>query len=109
MSGYEKEYINESFESNYIAPIGPQVDAFDEEFAEKTGIPHAVALSSGTAAMHIALYELGIEAGDEVFASTLTFIGGVSPVRFLGAKPVFIDAEYKTWNMDPVMLAMEIE
>jgi dTDP-4-amino-4,6-dideoxygalactose transaminase len=84
MSGHEQRYINEAFESNYIAPIGPQVDAFEDEFAEKTGIPHAVALSSGTAAIHIALYELGIEAGDEVFASTLTFIGSVSSVIFLG-------------------------
>jgi dTDP-4-amino-4,6-dideoxygalactose transaminase len=108
MSGYEQRYINEAFESNYIAPLGPQVDAFEKEFAEKTGIPHAVALSSGTAAMHIALCELGIEAGDEVFASTLTFIGSVSPVTFLGAKPVFIDADYKTWNMDPDLLATEI-
>ena len=109
MSGYEQRYINEAFESNYIAPLGPQVDAFEKEFAGKTGISHAIALCSGTAAMHIALYELGIEAGDEVFASTLTFIGSVSPVTFLGAKPVFIDADYKTWNMDPDLLAKEIE
>jgi len=84
MSGYEQRYINEAFESNYIAPLGPQVDAFEKEFAEKTGISHAVALSSGT------------------------FIGSVSPVTFLGAKPVFIDADYKTWNMDPDLLAKEI-
>ena len=108
MSGHEQRYIKEAFESNYIAPLGPQVDAFEKEFAEKTGISHAVALCSGTAAMHIALCELGIEAGDEVFASTLTFIGSVSPVTFLGAKPVFIDADYKTWNMDPDLLADEI-
>jgi len=108
MSGYEQRYINEAFESNYIAPLGPQVDAFEKEFAEKTGFSHAVALSSGTAAMHIALYELGIESGDEVLASALTFIGSVSPVTFLGAKPVFIDADYKTWNMDPDLLAKEI-
>jgi dTDP-4-amino-4,6-dideoxygalactose transaminase len=108
MGGLERQFINEAFESNYIAPLGHHVDAFEDEFAEKTGISHAVALSSGTAAMHIALYELGIEAGDEVFASTLTFIGSVSPVIFLGAKPVFIDADYKTWNMDPDLLAKEI-
>ena len=109
MSGYEQGYINEAFESNYIAPIGPQVDAFEKEFAEKTGTTHAVALSSGTAAMHLALCELGVGVGDEVFVSTLTFIGSVSPVTFLGAKPVFIDADYKTWNMDPDLLAKEID
>ena len=108
MGGTELTFVQEAFESNYIAPLGPQVDAFEKEFAEKTGISHAVALCSGTAAMHIALCALGIKAGDEVFASTLTFIGSVSPVTFLGAKPVFIDADYKTWNMDPELLAKEI-
>jgi dTDP-4-amino-4,6-dideoxygalactose transaminase len=109
MSGHEQGYIDEAFKSNYIAPLGPQVDAFEKEFAEKTGFSHAVALCSGTAAMHIALSELGIEAGEEVFASSLTFIGSVSPVTFLGAKPVFVDSDYKTWNMDPDLLAKEIK
>ena len=109
MSGNEQRYIDEAFESNYIAPLGPQVDAFEKEFAEKIGISHAVALSSGTAAMHLALCELGVGVGDEVFISTLTFIGSVSPVTFLGAKPVFIDADDKTWNMDPELLAKEIK
>jgi dTDP-4-amino-4,6-dideoxygalactose transaminase len=108
MSGYEQKYLKEAFESNYIAPLGPQVDAFEKEFAQKIGTTHAVALSSGTAAMHLALCELGVGVGDEVFVSTLTFIGSVSPVTFLGAKPVFIDADYKTWNMDPDLLAKEI-
>ena len=109
MSGYEQRYVKEAFESNYIAPLGPQVDAFEKEFAKKTGIPHSVALSSGTAAMHIALCELGVGGCDEVFISTLTFIGSVSPVTYLGAKPVFIDANYKTWNMDPDLLEKEID
>jgi len=108
MGGLERKFIDEAFESNYIAPLGPQVDAFEKEFAERTGISHAVALCSGTAAMHIALCEFGIEPDDEVFASSLTFIGSVSPVAFLGAKPVFIDADYATWNMDPDLLAKEI-
>ena len=108
MSGYEQRYIREAFESNYIAPLGPQVNAFEKEFAEKIGTTHAVALSSGTAAMHLALCELDVGVGDEVFISTLTFIGSVSPVTFLGATPVFIDADYKTWNMDPDLLAKEI-
>jgi dTDP-4-amino-4,6-dideoxygalactose transaminase len=108
MSGYEQRYINEAFESNYIAPLGPQVDAFEKEFAKKVRISHSVALSSGTAAMHLALCGLGIEEDDEVFLSTLTFIGSVSPVTFVKAKPVFIDADYTTWNMDPDLLAREI-
>ncbi|MGB9439060.1 MAG: aminotransferase class I/II-fold pyridoxal phosphate-dependent enzyme, partial [Desulfobacterales bacterium] len=108
MSGYEQKYLKEAFESNYIAPLGPQVDAFEKEFAQKIRTTHAVALSSGTAAMHLALCELGVGVGDEVFVSTLTFIGSVSPVTFLGAKPVFIDADYKTWNMDPDLLAKEL-
>jgi len=108
MSGHEKRYINEAFKSNYIAPLGPQVDAFEKEFAQKIGTTHAVALSSGTAAMHLALCELDVGVGDEVFISTLTFIGSVSPVTFLGAKPVFIDADDKTWNMDPDLLVKEI-
>jgi dTDP-4-amino-4,6-dideoxygalactose transaminase len=108
MGRLEREFIDKAFESNYIAPLGPQVDAFEREFAKKIGISNALALSSGTAAIHIALCELGIEVGDEVFASTLTFIGSVSPVTFFKAKPVFIDADYKTWNMDPDLLAGEI-
>jgi dTDP-4-amino-4,6-dideoxygalactose transaminase len=108
MGGLERQFIDKAFNSNYIAPLGPQVDAFEKEFAEKLGFSHALALSSGTAAMHIALCEFGIEPGDEVFASTLTFIGSVSPVTFFKAKPVFIDADYKTWNMDPDLLAREI-
>ncbi|MCL0034150.1 DegT/DnrJ/EryC1/StrS family aminotransferase [Thermodesulfovibrionales bacterium] len=108
MSGYEQQFVAEAFESNYIAPLGPQVDAFEKEFAERIGIPHALALSSGTAAMHLALHQVGVREGDEVIASTLTFIGSVSPVTFLGGKPVFIDADYATWNMNPDLLAEEI-
>ncbi len=109
MSGKELEFIQEAFESNYIAPLGPMVDAFESEFAEKVGIPYAVAVSSGTAAMHLALRTLGIESGDEVIASTLTFIGGVTPILFQDATPVFIDSDKTTWNMDPDLLADEIE
>lgn len=109
MSGYEQQFISEAFKSNYIAPIGPQVDAFEKKFVEKTGISHAVALSSGTAAMHLALLFLGVEPGDIVFASTLTFIGSVSPITFCGGVPKFIDADKKTWNMDPDILEKEIK
>ncbi|MDM8549939.1 DegT/DnrJ/EryC1/StrS family aminotransferase [Desulfobacterales bacterium HSG2] len=109
MGGEEIHFVQEAFDSNYIAPLGPQVDAFEKEFSEKTGIPHAVALSSGTAAMHLALRILGVKPGDEVFASTLTFIGSVSPATFLGAKPVFIDADHTSWNMNPDLLAEELD
>jgi dTDP-4-amino-4,6-dideoxygalactose transaminase len=108
MGGKELGYIKQAFESNYIAPLGPMVDAFESAFAQKTGIAHAVALSSGTAAMHLALRNLGVGPGDEVFASTLTFIGSVSPVVFQGARPVFIDADAQTWNMDPALLEEEL-
>jgi dTDP-4-amino-4,6-dideoxygalactose transaminase len=109
LGGYEQQYVNEAFQSNYIAPLGPQVDAFEREFAAKIGIAHTVALSSGTAALHLALRVLGIGPGDVVLTSTLTFIGSVSPVVFLGAEPLFIDSDQLTWNMDPDILANEIK
>lgn len=109
MSGEELSFIQEAFESNYIAPLGPQVDAFEKEFCEWVGVSHAVAVSSGTAAMHLALRQLDIQPGDEVFASTLTFIGSITPILFEGGTPVFIDADADTWNMDPDLLAEELE
>ena len=109
MCGEELRFVNEAFESNYIAPLGPMVDAFEKEFAEKVGMKHAVAVSSGTAAMHLALRILGIGPGDEVLASTLTFIGSVTPVMFQGATPVFIDSDRSTWNMDPALLEVELD
>lgn len=108
MGGEELAFVRQAFESNYIAPLGPQVDAFEKEFSEYVGISHCVALTSGTAAMHLALNELGVGPGDEVFASTLTFIGSVSPVTFLGATPVFIDSDRESWNMDSELLAQEL-
>ena len=109
MGGDEARFIKEAFESNYIAPLGPMVDAFEREFAEKVGIGHALALSSGTAAMHLALINEGVGPGDEVFASTLTFIGSVTPIVFLGATPVFIDCDQESWNMDPALLERELK
>jgi len=85
------------------------VNAFEAEFAEHVGLKHAVALASGTAAMHLALRFLGVSHGDEVFASTLTFMGSVSPVTFERAIPVFIDADKESWNMDPVLLEEALE
>ena len=109
MGGEELNFVKEAFENNYVAPLGPMVDAFEREFAEKVGIPYAVAVSSGTAAMHLALRILGVGQGDEVIASTLTFIGGVTPILFQDATPVFIDSDKSTWNMDPDLLADELE
>ena len=104
MGGREQEFVRQAFASNYIAPLGPMVDAFEKEFSAYTGIPHAVALSSGTSATHLALRHLGIGPGDEVLASTLTFIGSVTPVTFQGATPVFVDCDKASWNMDPNLL-----
>ncbi|MFH0730647.1 MAG: aminotransferase class I/II-fold pyridoxal phosphate-dependent enzyme [Pseudomonadota bacterium] len=108
MSGMELSFIQDAFDSNYIAPLGPQVDAFEKEFSEYAGIRHCVALTSGTAAMHLALRFLGVGPGDEVVASTLTFIGSVSPVTFLGATPVFIDCDRASWNLNPDLLEREL-
>jgi dTDP-4-amino-4,6-dideoxygalactose transaminase len=104
MSGMEKDFVQEAFESNYIAPLGPMVDAFEREFCERVGIPHGVAVSSGTAACHLALRLVGVGPGDLVIASTLTFIGSVTPILFQGATPVFIDADRTSWTMDPDLL-----
>ncbi len=109
MGGLELEFVNEAFSSNYIAPLGPMVDAFEKEFSEYIGIKNCLVLSSGTAAMHLALRHLGIGPDDEVFASTLTFMGSVSSIIFEGAIPVFIDSERSSWNMDPLLLEKELD
>ncbi len=108
MDGEELELVRTAFASNYVAPLGPMVDAFEKEFSAYTGIPYCAALSSGTAAMHLALREVGVRPGDEVLASTLTFIGSVSPATFLGGIPVFLDSDEQTWNMDPNLLEEEL-
>ncbi len=102
------ELVMEAFASNYIAPLGPMVDAFEREFAKISGLSHAVALSSGTAAIHLALNIIGVGPGDVVLASTLTFIGSVTPIIFQGAEPFFIDSDYTSWNMDPELLRDEL-
>jgi len=109
MRGTETTFVAEAFESNYIAPLGPMVDAFEQEFSETVGIRHAVALSSGTAAMHLAMRFLEVGRGDMVIASTLTFVGSVSPAVYQGAEPVFIDSDRQSWNMDPDLLTEELE
>jgi len=101
----ELRLIQDAFESNWIAPLGPHVDAFEAEFAAEVGARYAVALSSGTAALHLALQLSGIGPGDEVAVSTATFVASVNPIRYLGATPVLIDSERESWNMDPALLA----
>lgn len=108
MGGSEQKYVAEAFESNFIAPLGPMVDRFERDFSALTGLPHCVALTSGTAAIHLALRHFGVAAGDTVFASTLTFIGSVSPILYQGATPVFIDSDATTWNMDVNLLAQAL-
>jgi pyridoxal phosphate-dependent aminotransferase EpsN len=97
----ELQLVQEAFSTNWIAPLGPHVDAFEREFAARVGIPHAAALSSGTAALHLSLRLLGVRPGDEVFCSTLTFSASANPIAYEGGRPVFIDSERGSWNMDP--------
>jgi len=104
MSGMEEQFVAEAFATNWIAPVGPHVTAFEEEFAELVGVPYAAALSSGTAALHLALMLAGVGRDDEVLVSTLTFSASVNPIAYLKAKPVFIDSERQSWNMDPALL-----
>ncbi|NNB84450.1 DegT/DnrJ/EryC1/StrS family aminotransferase [Corallococcus exiguus] len=108
MGTLERGFVDDAFASNWIAPLGPHVDAFQEEFARCVGAPHALALSSGTAALHLALQLVGVGPGDDVLVSTLTFSASVNPIRYLGASPVFIDSERTSWNMDPALLEEEL-
>ena len=104
MSDRELEFVKEAFETNWIAPVGPHVDAFEQEFCQIVGSGHAAAVSSGTAALHLALRLVGVKPGDEVICSTLTFVATASPITYLGAKPVFIDSDRISWNMNPDLL-----
>jgi dTDP-4-amino-4,6-dideoxygalactose transaminase len=105
LSGFELELVNDAFASNWIAPLGPHVDAFEQEFCATVGAAHGLAVSSGSAALHLALRLTGVGAGDDVMVSTFTFAGGVFPIASLGARPVLIDSERKSWNMNPHLLA----
>jgi UDP-N-acetylbacillosamine transaminase len=104
MSGNELKYIKKVFESNYIAPLGEYVNKFEESIKEYTGTPNALAVTSGTAAIHLALRILGIKKGDDVLASTFTFIGSVNAILYQGANPVFIDSDTASWNLSPKLL-----
>ncbi|MCU4166218.1 DegT/DnrJ/EryC1/StrS family aminotransferase [Carboxylicivirga caseinilyticus] len=109
MSGDEQKYIQEAFDQNWIAPLGPNVDAFESAIAGYCNVNHVAALSSGTASIHLALVLLGVQKEDEVLVSTFTFSASVNPIIYQGAKPVFIDSEPETWNMDPILLKQALE
>ncbi|GFI16771.1 MAG: aminotransferase class I/II-fold pyridoxal phosphate-dependent enzyme [Lachnospiraceae bacterium] len=109
MHGEEQEFIKEAFDTNWVAPLGPNVNAFEKELASFVGTAHASALSAGTAAIHLALRILGVGEGDRVFVPTLTFSATANPVVYEKAVPVFIDSEEDTWNMDPKALAQAFE
>lgn len=107
--GYEQEYIKEAFDTNWIAPLGPNVNGFEEELAVKVGAKHAAALSAGTAAIQMALKAAGVGQGDIVFCQDLTFSATANPIIYQNATPVFIDSNFETWNMDPVALEAAFE
>jgi dTDP-4-amino-4,6-dideoxygalactose transaminase len=108
MGGTEMKYINEAFDTNWIAPLGPNVTSFENELAGYLNIKHAAALSSGTSAIHLALIILGVKAGDEVISSSFTFSATVNPIAYLGATPILIDSEEDSWNMSPLLLEQAI-
>jgi len=108
LDGRERELLLQAFDSNWITTLGPEVDAFEADMCVVTGIGHAAALSSGTAALHLALVMLGVGPGDEVVCSDLTFVASANAIVYAGASPVFIDSERASWNMDPGLLEEEL-
>ena len=104
MGGKEQVFVKEAFDTNWIAPVGPHVNAFEDDICKYTGIKHTAALGSGTAAIHLALILLGVGKGDKVLCQSLTFSASANPIIYQGAIPVFIDSEEDTWNMDPEFL-----
>ena len=109
MGGAEIKYIQEAFDTNWIAPLGPNVNAFEQDITNFTGARSATVLSSGTAAIHLALILLGVEHGDEVICSSFTFSASANPIIYQGAIPVFVDSEKETWNMCPSLLKEALE
>src|SRR5262249_4515731 len=105
----ERELLLEAFDSNWIAPLGPQVDAFEREFAAFLGVPSAVARARWPAALHRALVMLGVGPGDDVLLPTLTFVASANAVRYVGANPVFVDSDWSTWNIDPELVEQELD
>lgn len=109
MGEKELEFVKDVFQSNWIAPLGPQVDGFEQDLQHYTGTKHVAALSSGTGALHLALILLGVKRDDEVLCQSMTFSASANPISYLGATPVFIDSERDTWNMDPELLEKAIK
>jgi len=104
LSGNERKYVNEAFDSNWIAPVGPHINSFEEKISKISNDSHVAVLNSGTAAIHLALILLDVRIGDNVLCSSFTFAASTNPIVYLGAKPVFIDSEKDTWNMCPILL-----
>ena len=109
MGGNEMKYIKEAFDSNWIAPLGPNVDTFEKKLQDYLNIKGVAALNSGTAAIHLALILLGVKPGDEVIASSFTFSATINPITYVGATPILIDSEKTTWNMSPILLEKAIK
>jgi len=109
MSGHEMKYVKEAFTQNWVAPLGPNVDAFEQTIADYCGVKHAAALSSGTSAIHLGLVILGIKAGDEVISSSFTFSASVNPIVYQGGTPILVDSESGTWNMDPDLFELAVK
>ena len=109
MGGTEQKYVAEAFETNWIVPLGPLVNEFEHRLEKFLGTDHVVALSAGTAAVHLALVMLGVGKGDEVICQSFTFSASANPIRYCGAEPVFVDSESQTWNMDPEVLETAIK
>jgi len=110
MGGQEQQFIQEAFDTNWVVPLGPNVDGFEKDLENYLGEhKHIVALSAGTAAIHLALVQLGVGPGDEVICQSFTFSASANPIKYLGANPVFVDSEPETWNMDPELLREAIE
>ncbi len=110
MGGQEQQFIQEAFDTNWVVPLGPNVDGFEKDLENYLDEhKHIVALSAGTAAIHLALVQLGVGPGDEVICQSFTFSASANPIKYLGADPVFVDSEAETWNMDPVLLREAIE
>ena len=101
MGTSEQKYVQEAFETNWIAPLGPHVNGFEQDLQKYTGVAHAAVLSSGTAALHLALIEVGVGRGDYVLCQSFTFCGSSNPIAYIGAHAVFVDSETETWNLDP--------
>ena len=109
LGGNERRYLDECLTTNFVSSVGPFVDRFERDFAAYTGAPHAIACSTGTAAIHLALRVLGVGPGDTVLVSDFTFIATANPVLYQGAVPVFVDSEERSWNLDPLRVAEALD